>query len=217
MIRGIQMPQEFQVEPTVTPLPFGDRIVGRILLTMLSLVLLGGLLGLSWLMIRLRTPPPPEGLIVVAAHDLKPYERLGVGDVELAGVHSAVEGTVLTDTVPLLNQAIVLQAIDEGKAVTAESVITFSSTVVLTDTVLLAVPLPPEKATVPALEPGLPVLLIGATVSDTVATFVYSTTVFLIDITDAEAVVAVRPEVAARLSLYLPPRGRVILAPTIER
>jgi hypothetical protein len=213
-----QMMQDFSQEPSVTPLPFIERPIGRILLTALSIALLGILLGvLSRLMIRLKTPRPPESAIVVASHDLRPYQRLGVEDVELGQVLSTVAGTVLTDTAPLLNQAIVLQAINEGQAVTAESVITFPVTIVLTDTVILAIPLPPEKATLPALEPGSSVWIIGATISDTVTTPIYSTTVPLVDVTDAEALVAVRPEVAAHISLYLPPWGRVVLAPATDR
>ncbi len=210
-----QIMQDFSQEPSVKPLPFIERPIGRILLSALSIALLGILLGvLSGWIIRLKTPPPPENAILVASHDLRPYQRLGGEDVELDQVLSAVAGTVLTDTAPLLNQAIVLQAIDEGQAVTAESVITFPVTIVLTDTVILAIPLPPEKATLPALEPGSSVWVIGATLSDTVTTPIYSTTVPLVDVTDAEAVVAVRPEVAAHISFYLLPWGRVILAPT---
>jgi hypothetical protein len=211
-----QMMQDFSQEPSVTPLPFIERPIGRILLTALSIALLGILLGvLSGWMIRLKTPRPPESTIVVASHDLRPYQLLGGEDLELGHVPSAVAGTVLTDTVPLLEQAIVLQAIDEGQAVTAESVITFPATIGLTDTLILAIPLPPEKVTLPALEPGSSVWIIGSTISDTVTTPIYSTTVPLVGVTGVEAVVAVRPEVAAHISLYLPPWGRVILAPTI--
>jgi len=117
----------------------------------------------------------------------------------------------------LLNQAVLLDVIDKGAAVTTESVITFPTTVKLTDTVILNIPLPPEKATIPALEPGLSVLIIGATISDTVTTPTYSTTVPLVDVTHAEAIVAVQPEVAARLSFYLSPWGQLTLTPTIDR
>jgi len=51
--------------------------------------------------------------------------------VALGQVDTAVDGTVLTGTVPLVGQAIVLRAIGEGEAVTAESVVAFPTTVVL--------------------------------------------------------------------------------------
>lgn len=209
---------EFQKEFPVAPLPFGDRLIGRILLTLLSIALFGVLLGgLSLLMIRLRAAPPPEGNVAVASSDLKPYQRIRAGDVVLGQVGTSVDGTVFTDTAPLVDQAIALEAIDEGEAVPAESVVIFPTSVDLNNTVILAIPLPAEPATVSALEPGLPVLVIGSTVSETVSPSVYSAIVPLVHVTDTQAVIAVRPEIAMQLSLYLPPWGRVVLAPTTDR
>jgi hypothetical protein len=210
--------QEFQEEPSVTPLPFGNQVVGRILLTMLSIVLFGVLLGgLSLLMVRLRAAPPPKGNVVVASIDLKPYQRIRAGDVALDQVRTSVDGTVLTDTASLVDQAITLQAIDEGEAVPAESVVVFPTTVDLNNTVILAIPLLAEQSLVSALEPGLPVLAIGSMVSETASSSVYSAVVPLAQVTGTQAIVVVRPEIAAQLSLYLPPWGKVILAPTTDR
>lgn len=210
--------QEFQEEPSVTPPPFGDRLIGRVLLTLFSIALFGLLLGgLSLLMIHLRAASPPEGNVVVASIDLKPYQRIRAGDVVLGQVGTSVDGTVLTDTASLVGQAIALRAIQEGEAVPAESVVIFPATVDLNNTVILAIPSPAEPAIVSALEPGLPVLVIGSTMSETVSPSVYSAIVPLVHVTDTQAVIAVRPDVAMQLSLYLPPWGRVILAPTTDR
>jgi len=210
--------QEFQEEPSVTPPPFGDRLIGRILLTLFSTALFGLLLGgLSFLMIHLRAALPPDGNVVVAYIDLKPYQRIRAGDVVLDQVGTSVDGTVLTDTASLVDQAITLQAIHEGEAVPTESVVIFPATVDLNDTIILAIPLPAEPSIVSSLEPGLPVLVIGSMVSETVSPSVYSAIVPLIHITDTQAVIAVRPETAMHLSRYLPPWGRVLMIPTTDR
>ena len=97
----------------------------------------------------------------------------------LGQVDTAVDGTVLTGTVPLVGQAIVLRAIGEGEAVTVESVMMFPTTVILTGYSRSGGSITPreQRATVPALEPGASVLVIGTIVSDTLSPSVYSITV----------------------------------------
>jgi hypothetical protein len=213
-----QLPSRFQEEPPVTPLPLRYRPMGRILQILLIIVISAALLGaFSWLMARRNTQASPRGKIVVAARDLKPYQHLQAGDISLDRVDSHVAGTVLTDFSPLVDGAITLRAIDKGAAVTAESVTVFPAGVDLASTVILSIPMSANEAVRSALEPGMSVLVIANAVSDTVASSVTSVTVPLVDLTEKDAIVAASPEVAVQLSLCLPPQGRLVLAPAIDR
>ena len=206
-------PTAFEDEPIVRPLPFLHRPFGRVVSMVLVIALLVGLLGgLSCLMSNRRIPPSYP--VVVAAQDLRPYQRLEEEDVEMGQVDHVVDGTVLTDTTQLPERSMVLREVDKGQAITADSVVIFPSAVIPTDAVILAIPLSQVQATFPALESGSTVLVIGVTLSDTVSPSVYPVTVPLVDVTDSEVVIAVSPRVAVELSSHFAPRGQLVLAPT---
>ena len=200
-------------EPQVTRLPFGDTTVGKLLQVVGVVLILG---ALCYLMASRNAAPTARREAVVAARELRAYRRLQEGDLAMAYVEGAAEGTLLTDQGPLVGQAVLLRDTGEGEAVTAEGVVVFPPSVVLTGTVLISLPLA-EGTTAAALEPGLPVLVVATTLSETVGAPVLAITVPLVDVSEDQAVVAVQPRVAARLSFYLPPWGRVILAPALGR
>lgn len=197
--------------PDVTPLPFFERPVGRLWLVLLGIGLLG---VLAW-SIRACAPAPQAAMVVVAAGDLRPYQRFEAAELELAEKSGLDEQKVFTEVTSLLSQSVLVREAEEGQVVTREMVVTFEPSVALTGTVALALPLP--TAARAGLQPGSEVLLIGTPISESVSTDVYTAVVPLLDLTEDAAVIAVSPQSAEQLSLYLPPRGQVVLASRVDR
>jgi hypothetical protein len=188
-----------------------ERPVGRLLLVVLGLVLLGMLAGIT----KACAPVPETATVVVAADDLQPYHIFEVIELKLEEKSGLNATEVFTDVTPLLSQAVLVREAKEGQVVTREMVVTFEPSVALTGTLALALPLP--AAARAGLRPGWEVLLVGTLISESMPAEVYTAVVPLLDLTGDAAVIAVPPQSAEQLSLYLPPRGQVVLASRIDR
>jgi len=205
-----QQPQVLAL-PDVRPLPFFERPVGCLLLVLLGMGLLG---VLAW-SIRACAPAPETMTIVVAAGNLYPYQRLEAVDLKLEEKSGLDETEVFTDVTSLLSQTVLVREAEEGQVLTRDMVLTFDPSVALTGTVALALPL---SATARAgLQPGSEVLLVGTLIREGMPADVYTAVVPLLDLTEDAAVIAVSPQSAEQLSVYLPPRGQVVLASHVDR
>jgi hypothetical protein len=197
--------------PDVSPLPFFERPVGRLL----SVVLGFALLAVLAYIIRACKPVSETLTVVVAAGDLHPYQHFEANELKLEEKSGLDETKAFTDVTPLLSQAVLVREVEEGQVLTRERVVTFEPSVALTGTVALALPLP--AAARAGLQPGSEVLLIGTLVGEGMSADIYTAVVPLLDLTEDAAVIAVSPQDAEQVSLYLPPRGQVVLASRVDR
>jgi hypothetical protein len=206
----------FEPEPTAKEPGFFAQPAGRIVLATLAiLAAAGALLGLSCLTGYLKQPPPPQEDIVVAARDLRPYQRLRDSDLAIAPFKQPVAGTAITDTSLLVDRAVVLQSVKKGQPVTAGSVVSFSTSVALTGTVLMSIPVDPSATTM--LRPGSSVLIVGVPISKTACGSPVSATVPIVDVTGGQVLIALDPRQALDLVTSVPPTGRVIFLPALDR
>jgi hypothetical protein len=207
---------KFTTVPDVSPLDFRDTAFARYGVSLLALILIGAaFFCTSQIFSALRKQPTIPNAIVAAA-DLQAYQVIDLSDVVLKEVETPQQGSVLTDTNFITGNVIVVKPIKKEEAITAGAIVTFPAAIDLNGTVILSLPLSGADLLTSTLKAGQAVLAIGTAISETPLSAVYSTTVPLIELRGTSAIVAVQPEEAANLSLYFPPRGFIVLAPTLE-